>query len=275
MLLGPFVKKLGLIAGNGKFPLILAEEAKKQGYALVAVAHRGETLKEIEALIEDVTWIYVGQLGKIIRTFLGAGITEAVMAGGIKKVKFLENFRPDLRGAKFLARIKSKDDDALLRGVAEELEREGIKVLDSTLCLSGIVPSEGVLTKRVPKAAEWKDVRFGFRVAKEIGRLGIGQTIVVKNQVVVAVEALEGTDAAIERGGKLARSRFVVVKVSKPQQDLRFDVPAVGVQTIKRLHEMGGTVLGVEAGRTILLEKDILLKQAEDSGISVVALRNG
>jgi len=266
------VKKLGLIAGNGKFPLIFAEEAKKEGFSLVAVAHRGETLKAIEELVEDVTWIYVGQLGKIIRTFLRAGITEAVMAGGIQKVKFLGNFRPDLRGTRFLARMKKKDDDALLRGIADELESEGIRILDSTLCLSQMVACEGVLTKRSPKTLEWEDVRFGFRVAKEVGRLGIGQTIVVKKQLVVAVEALEGTDATIERGGRLARAGFVAGKVSKPQQDLRFDIPAVGVETVRRLHEMGGTVLAVEAGRTILLEKDRLLKEAEDFGISVVAL---
>jgi DUF1009 family protein len=269
------MKKLGLIAGNGKFPLIFAEQARKEGYSLVAVAHRGETLKEIEGLVENVAWIYVGQLGKMVRTFLRAGITEAVMAGGIQKVKFLENFRPDLRGAKFLARMKSKDDDALLRGLADELETEGIRVLDSTLCLSEIVAAEGVLTTRSPRPTEWEDIRFGFRVAKEIGRLGIGQTVVIKKQVVVAVEALEGTDAAIERGGSLAKSGFVVVKVSKPQQDLRFDVPAVGVATIRRIHELHGTALAVEASRTLLLEKDLLIKDAESFGISVVALRDG
>jgi UDP-2,3-diacylglucosamine hydrolase len=267
-----FVKKLGLIAGNGKLPLIFAEQARKEGYSLVAVAHHGETLKEIESLIEDVTWIYVGQLGKIIRTFLRAGISEAVMVGGIRKVKFLENFRPDLRGAKFLARLKQKDDDALLRGVAEELGREGIKVVESTVCLSGIVPAKGVLTKRSPTVTEWEDVRFGFRVAKEVGRLGVGQTVIVKKQVVVAVEALEGTDAAIERGGALAKSAFVVVKTSKPQQDLRFDVPAVGVDTITRLHRAGGAVLAIEADKTLLLEKEALLKEADRFGICVVAV---
>ena len=266
------MKKLGLIAGNGRFPLIFAEQARKEGYSLIAVAHRGETLEEIEDLLDDVTWIYVGQLGKMIRTFLRAGVTEAVMVGGIQKVKFLENFRPDFRGARFLARIKSKDDDALLRGVAEELESSGIRILQSTLCVPQIVAPEGVLTRREPSAAEWEDVRFGFRVAKEIGRLGIGQTIVIKQQMVVAVEALEGTDAAIQRGGMLARSGFVVVKVSKPEQDLRFDVPAVGIATLKRLHEAGGSVLAVEAGKTILLEKDCFIKQAEEFGIAVVAL---
>ena len=267
-----FVKKLGLIAGNGKFPLIFAAEARREGFTLVAVAHRGETLEEIEGIVDEVTWIYVGQLGKIIRTFKRAGVTQAVMAGGIRKVKLLANFRPDFRGARFLARFKRRDDDALLRGVADELETEGIKILASTLCLPQMMPTEGVLTERVPTAAQWEDIRLGFTVAKEIGRLGIGQTVVVKNQVVVAVEAVEGTDAAIQRGGTLAKSGCVVVKVSKPQQDLRFDVPAVGVETIKKLHEAGGAVLALEAGKTLLLEKEALLKEAERFGIAIVVV---
>jgi len=266
------VKKLGLIAGNGKFPLIFAEEARREGFKLVAVAHRGETLEEIETMVDEVTWIYVGQLGKIIRTFKRAGVTEAVMAGGIRKVKLLANFRPDFRGARFLARFKSGDDDALLRGVAEELETEGIKVLESTLCLPQMIPAEGVLTRCAPTTAQWEDIRLGFQVAKEIGRLGIGQTVILKNRVVVAVEAVEGTDAAIQRGGTLAKSGCVVVKVSKPQQDLRFDVPAVGIETIKRLHEVGGAVLALEAGKTILLEKEAVLREAERLGIAVVAV---
>jgi DUF1009 family protein len=268
------VKKIGLIAGNGKFPLIFAREAKRAGYTLVAVAHRGETLDEIASLVEDVTWVYVGQLGKIIRAFHRAGVTKAVMAGGIRKVKLFGNFRPDLRGARFLARIKSREDDALLRGLAEELAGEGIEILQSTLCLSAIIPTEGVLTGRAPSPRQWEDIRLGFRIAKEVGRLGVGQTVIVKNGVVVAVEAVEGTDAAIRRGGALAKSGCVVVKVSKPHQDLRFDVPAVGIDTIKNVHEVRGAVLAVEAGRTILLEKETLLKDAEAFGISVVAVGN-
>ena len=268
------MKKLGLIAGNGKFPLLFAAEARREGFKLVAVAHRGETLEEIERIADEVTWIYVGQLGKIIRTFKRAGVTEAVMAGGIRKVKLLTNFRPDFRGARFLARFKSRDDDTLLRGVAEELETEGIKILESTLCVPQMMPGEGVLTQRVPTPAQWEDIRLGFRVAKEVGRLGIGQTVIVKNQVVVAVEAVEGTDAAIQRGGTLAQSGCVVVKVSKPEQDLRFDVPAVGVETIKKIHDVRGAVLALEAQKTILLEKEALLREADQSGIAVVAVSN-
>jgi DUF1009 family protein len=213
------VKKLGLIAGNGKFPLIFATEAKRAGYTVVAVAHRGETPEEIERLADHVTWIRVGQLGKIIGAFKGAGVTQAVMAGGIRKVKLFGGFRPDLRGIAFLARLKSREDDALLRGIADELASEGIAIMESTLCLSHIVPEEGILTALHPTARQWDDIRLGFRTAKEIGRLGIGQTVVVKDRVVVAVEAVEGTDAAIERGGNIAGSGCVVVKVSKPDQD--------------------------------------------------------
>jgi len=266
------VKKLGLIAGNGKFPLIFAEEAKRAGYSVVAVAHRGETNESITTIADVVEWIYVGQLGRIIRVFQRAGITEAVMAGGIRKVKLFGNFRPDLRGARFLAKLKSREDDALLRGIADELAADGIQVLDSTLCVPQIISPAGVLTKRAPSQQEWDDVHLGFRTAKEIGRLGVGQTVIVKNQVVIAVEAVEGTDAAIERGGSLAKPGCVVVKVSKPQQDLRFDVPAVGIDTVNRLHAVGGRVLAVEAGKTILLEKQDLLRRADDCGIAVVGV---
>jgi DUF1009 family protein len=266
------VKKLGLIAGNGKFPLLFAAEAKREGYTVVAVAHRGETPEEIERLADEVIWIHVGQLGKIIETFKDAGVSQAVMAGGIRKVKLFANFRPDLRGITFLARLKSREDDALLRGVADELAREGITVLESTLCLPHIVAGEGVLTPRAPNASQWGDIRLGFHVAKQIGGLGIGQTVVIKDAVVVAVEAVEGTDAAIERGGNIARSGCVVVKVSKPGQDLRFDVPAVGVDTIKNLYAVKGAVLAVEAGKTILLERDELLREASRLGVVVVAV---
>ncbi len=268
------MRKLGLIAGNGKFPLIFAEQAKQKGLSLVTVAHRGETPKAIEELVDTVTWIYVGELGKIIRTFHQAGVQEAVMVGGIRKVKLFSNFRPDLRGAAFLARMRSREDDQLLRGVAEELEGEGIRVLESTLFLSQIIPAEGVLTRRSPTQEQWEDIHLGFQVAKEVGRLGIGQSVVVKDRVVLAVEAVEGTDAAIRRGGDLGKKDCVVVKVSKPHQDLRFDVPVVGVDTIRVLHEVKGAVLAIEAGKTILLEKEELLREADRRGIVVAAVQD-
>jgi DUF1009 family protein len=266
------MRKIGLIAGNGKFPLIFAEQAKREGVSLVTVAHRGETLEEIEKLADGVTWVYVGELGKIIRTFHQAGVEEAVMAGGIRKIKLFSNFRPDLRGAAFLARVRSREDDQLLRGVAEELEKDGIRVVESTLFLSEIIPSEGALTRRSPSLEQWDDIRLGFATAKEAGRLGIGQCVVVKRRVVLAVEAAEGTDAAIRRGGELGKEGFVAVKVSKPQQDLRFDVPAVGLDTIRTVRELKGAVLAVEAGKTILLEKDKLIQEADAAGIVVVAV---
>ena len=266
------MRKLGLIAGNGKFPLIFAAEARRAGYHVAAVAHHGETDETIARVADEVTWVYVGQLGKMIRSFRRSGVTEAVMAGGIRKVRLFGNFRPDLRGARFLAKVKSREDDALLRGIAEEMAQDGIQILASTLCLPQIIAAEGVMTRRAPSAEQWADIRLGFQVAKEIGRLGIGQTVVVRKQVVVAVEALEGTDAAIARAGQLAKTGIVVVKVSKPQQDLRFDVPAAGVDTVERLHEAKASVLAVEAGKTILLEKEALLERAERYGIAVVGV---
>ncbi|HWO43789.1 MAG TPA: UDP-2,3-diacylglucosamine diphosphatase LpxI [Candidatus Eisenbacteria bacterium] len=265
-------EKLGLIAGNGKFPILFAEEAGRQGFEVIAVAHRGETPEEIEKVAAAVTWVYVGQLGKLIRAFERAGVERAVMAGGIQKARLLGGFRPDLRGARFLARMKRRDDDALLRGLADELAAAGITILDSTLCVSRIVPGAGVLTRRAPENAQWEDIRLGFRVAKEIGRVGIGQTVVVRDGVVAAVEAVEGTDEAIRRGGLLARSGAVVVKVSKPDQDLRFDVPAVGLHTIETMRAVKGAVLAVEAGKTIFLDMEALLKEADRCGISVVAV---
>ncbi|HXG53424.1 MAG TPA: UDP-2,3-diacylglucosamine diphosphatase LpxI [candidate division Zixibacteria bacterium] len=266
------MRRLGLIAGNGRFPLIFAREAKREGFELVAVAHRGETAEEIERIVGDVTWVYVGQLGKIIRVLRRAGVAEAVFAGGIRKARLFDNFRPDLRGAAFLARMRRRDDDALLRGVAAELEGEGIRVVDSTLCLSHSLAGAGVLTRRRPTEAQWADIRLGFRAAKEIGRLGIGQTVVVKKQVVVAVEAVEGTDAAIERGGELAGAGCVVVKTSKPGQDLRFDVPVAGVETIHCLRRSRAAALAVEAGKTLLLEKEQVIREADAAGIAVIGV---
>jgi DUF1009 family protein len=265
-------ERIGLIAGNGRFPLLFAETARRQGLEVVAVAHRGETPEEIASQVAELTWVRVGELGKIIRVLKRAGVRRAVMAGGVSKPRHLKGIRPDLRGAAFLARTRTLKDDVLLRGIAAELERDGITVVESTLFLGALVPQSGTLTRAEPDASTWEDIHFGFAVAKDIGRWDIGQSVVVKARTVLAVEGIEGTDAAIRRGGELGRGGVVVVKVSKPTQDLRFDVPAVGPATIGVLQEVGGRALALEAGRTIMLDREELLRAADAAGITVVAL---
>lgn len=264
--------RLGLIAGNSRFPLIFAEAALREGVSLVAVAHRGETPPEIADLIPDVTWVHVGELGKIISTFQDAGVTQAVMAGGIRKSGALTNIQPDARGLAFISRLPSLKDDVILRGIARELESEGITVVESTRFLSSLLPQSGTLTSQGPNEQQWRDIQFGFAAARDIGRWDIGQSVVVKRETVIAVEGIEGTNAAIRRGGKLGGAGTVVVKVSKPQQDLRFDVPAVGPDTIRVMHEVQAAVLAIEAGKTLMIDKEALLHNANDNGISVVAV---
>ncbi len=267
--------RLGLIAGNGRFPLIFTEAAQAAGVDIVAVAHQGETPSEIATLVPSVTWVHVGELGKMLDTFHQAGITQAVMAGGISKAGALAHFQPDARGLAFISRLSSLKDDVILRGVAHELESEGIEIVESTRFLSALLPHEGTLTTMEPDTQQWEDIRFGFTVAKEIGRWDIGQSVVVKRGTVLAVEGVEGTNATIRRGGTLGGAGTVVVKVSKPQQDLRFDVPAIGPETIAVMQEVNATVLAVETGKTLMLDKAMLLHAAHDAAISIVALSEG
>jgi DUF1009 family protein len=265
-------ERIGLIAGNGRFPLLFAEAARHAGVEVVAVAHHHETPDEIANLVAHLTWVRVGELGKIIRTLKDAGVKRAVMAGGIRKPRQLSDFRPDLRGAAFIAKTRSLRDDVLLRGVAAELEHDGITVVESTLFLGDLVPQTGTLTRKAPRTREWEDVRFGLEVAREVGRFEIGQSVVVKRRTVLAVEGIEGTDAAIRRGGELGRGGVVVVKVSKPGQDLRFDVPAVGMTTIEVMREVRARVLALEAGRTLMIDRDEVVRAADAAGIAIVAV---
>jgi DUF1009 family protein len=272
------MEKIGLIAGNGRFPIIFAQKAAEQGLTVVAVAHRGETLPELETVVTksggQIIWLHVGQLGRLIKAFKSAGVGEVVMAGGIKKTRLFSDVRPDLRSLKLLRQVGQNKDDVLLRAVARELEDEGLTVRESTLYLSSILASKGPMTRRVPTSEEWKDIQFGWQVAKEVGRLEIGQCIVVKRQVVLAVEAIEGTDETIKRGGRLCRSGAVVVKVSKPQQDLRFDVPAVGPSTVEAMKEVKASILAVEAGKTLLLDKEMVLEMANREKISIMGMES-
>jgi UDP-2,3-diacylglucosamine hydrolase len=264
--------KIGLIAGNGNFPLAFAKAAKQKGLQVIAVAHEGETLPELAAAVDGIFWIKVGQLGRMIAIFKEQGVRDVLMAGGIRKTRLFGGSMPDLRGIALLAKMVHKKDDSILRAVARELESEGITVRESTLYLDSLVAPAGILTKRKPSSDEQKDIEFGWHMAKEIGKLDIGQTVVVKDQAILAVEAIEGTDEAIMRGGRLCGKGAVVVKVCKPQQDLRFDLPAIGTTTIASMREVKATCLAVEANRTIIIDREAVVRDAEQAGISIIAV---
>ncbi len=264
--------RLGLIAGNSRFPLIFAKAAHTEGIPLTVVAHQNETPDEIAALVTDLTWVRVGELGKIIATFRAAGVNQAVMAGGINKSGALTNIQPDERGLAFISRLPSLQDDVILRGIAQELESEGITVVESTRFLTSLLPQAGILTTQTPTREQWQDIYFGFAAARDIGRWDIGQSVVVKRRTVIAIEGIEGTSAAIRRGGELGGAGTIVVKVSKPQQDLRFDVPAVGPDTITVMQEVGANVLALEASKTLMIEKEEVLQRANNYGMCIVAL---
>lgn len=266
------MESVGLIAGNGRFPVIFARTARAEGVSVVAVAHEGETEPELAGVVDALTWIRVGELEPVIRVFRAHGVRRAVMAGGIRKAALLEHFAPDERGMRCLARIQTWSDDAVLRSVAAELEGEGVEVVASTLFLSSILTPVGLLTSRAPDEQQWTDIRYGLAVAKGVGAFDIGQTVVVKSGMVLAVEAIEGTDEAMRRGGRLGRGGSVVVKVSKPGQDLRFDVPAVGPQTVGTCREAGIAVVALEAGKTLLLERETLVADAEAAGVALVGV---
>ncbi|MBI3808702.1 MAG: UDP-2,3-diacylglucosamine diphosphatase LpxI [Nitrospirae bacterium] len=278
MVSGPHVndgERIGLIAGNGRFPIIFADNARKLGYHVSAVAHEGETEPELAAHVDRIHWIKIGQLSKLIKAFKEDRVHQAVMLGGIKKTHVFTTVRPDFRTLAMATRLVLWKDDDILREFAKELEREGIAICESTFGLEGILVEEGTLTTRVPSEKEWEDIRYGWEVAHDIGRLDIGQCVVIKDRVVVAVEAVEGTDGAIKRGGDLAKEGSVVVKRSKPQQDMRFDLPAVGPRTIEVMASVKASVLAIEAGRTILLDREIMLEKAESARIAIVGIKQG
>jgi DUF1009 family protein len=265
-------ERIGLIAGNGRFPIIFADNARRLGYHVSAVAHEGETEPELAGHVDRIHWIKIGQLNKLIKAFKEDGVHQAVMLGGIKKTHMFTTLRPDFRTLALATRLALWKDDDILRELAKELEGEGIAICESTFGLEGILVEEGTLTARAPSEKEWEDIRYGWEVAHEIGRLDIGQCVVVKDRVIVAVEAVEGTDGAIRRGGDLAKEGAVVVKRSKPQQDLRFDLPAVGPRTIEVMASVKASVLAIEAGRTILLDREIMLDKARSARIAIVGI---
>ena len=265
---------IGLIAGNGGFPKLFAENARRLGYRVSAVALTGETEAALDQYVDRIHWISLGQLGKLIKAFKQDGVRQAVMVGGVKKTHLFANVRPDFRALTLMRRLTVRQDDMILRALAAELEDEGIRIRESTFGLEGLLVEEGRLSQRSPTKSESRDVEFGWEVARAIGVLDIGQCVVVKDRVVVAVEAVEGTDEAIRRGGALAKGGAVVVKRFKPQQDLRFDLPTVGPGTIDVMRESGASVLAVEAGKALFLDRDKAIAAANQAGIAIIGIRH-
>jgi DUF1009 family protein len=267
--------RLGLIAGNGRFPFLVLDAARSAGHEVTVVALKEEAFPDLADAAArppaaPLHWISLGQLGACISVLREAGVTQAVMAGQVQHTKLFADIMPDLTLVGVLMRLKARNTDAIISGVADALRDHGIELINSTALLEPLLAREGVLTRRAPSDDEWKDLAFGYGVADTIAGLDIGQTIVVKSAAVVAVEAMEGTDAVIARAGQLAGPGARVVKVAKPNQDMRFDVPVVGVSTIEAMRDAGATLLSVDAAKTLMLDGDRIVQAADDAGIAIV-----
>ena len=263
-------RMVGLIAGNGHLPRMLANSLRAAGYRVVAMGHIGETKEDLENCVDTLKWVHIGELDKLIHLLLEAGVKKAFLAGGISKTHFFSKARPDARALKVLSRLQGKKDDAILRAVAEEVESVGIRVKSPVPFLGANMAMEGCWTERKPTEREEKDISFGWRMAKGVGRLDVGQSVVVKDEIVLAIEAIEGTDETIRRGGMLGRGDVVVVKVCKPKQDLRFDLPVIGPETVEVLKEARASALAVEAGKTIVIEKERVIREADRSHLCLM-----
>ena len=266
---------LGLIAGNGSFPFLVLRAARQLGHEVAVVAIQGEAFPDLAPLADELggttmAWVPLGQLGKCISTLKAAGVTEAIMAGQVKHVKLFTDVMPDLTLLGVLAKLRSKNTDALISGIADALQHKGITLLDSTAFLSELLATRGVLTRTAPGDDMRADFEFGYRMADAVAGLDIGQAVVVRNRAVVAVEAMEGTDAMIARAGALAGPGTRVVKVAKPNQDMRFDVPVVGVATIRAMAAVGADGLSIDAGRTLILDGTAFIAAADEAHIVVV-----
>ena len=260
----------GLIAGNGNFPFLVIEGARRQGVELAVVAIKEETDPQIEEIADQLIWVGIGQLGKMISFFKREGVTQAVMAGQVKHVQIFSGALPDLRMVKMLWSLPRRNTDALIGGVADELAKEGIELIDSTHFIRDQLAPEGVLTRRKPSEQELENIEYGLDIAGEIARLDLGQTIVVRAKACVAIEAMEGTDATIRRAGELANGKLTVVKVAKPDQDMRFDVPVIGVPTIQAMITAGATCLSVTAGKTLIFDREEMVVLADANKITVI-----
>jgi hypothetical protein len=273
------MSRVGLIAGNGRFPFLVLEGARSLGHSVTVVAVKEEAFPDLEPAAReagaDLHWVSLGHLGKAIKILKAAGVSEAVMAGQVKHARIFSGIVPDLTLLSVLTRLRARNTDALISAVAEVMRGEGIELLDSTTFLGPLLAREGILTERVPSEEERADFEFGYRMADAIAALDIGQTIAVKHKAVVAVEAMEGTDEVISRAGHLAGPGVRVVKVAKPGQDMRFDVPVIGIATVRVMHAAGATALSIDAGRTLVIDGEQVFKSADDAGITIVGRPRG
>ena len=267
-------QRIGLIAGSGPFPLIFSEKARQRGYQVYAIGYHNETEPALADCVEELETIYIGQLKRLIKFFKRHQIKDAVMIGAIKKPGSIAEVRPDIKAIALLAGMRrNTHDDRVLRTFASALEAEGIHIRPSTFLLPELLAQEGCWTQRKPTKDEQPDIELGWKMAKAIGKLDIGQCVVVSNGSVLAVEAIDGTDSTVRRGGRLSKGNIVVVKVCKPIQDFRFDVPAVGSQTIRTMHETGASVLVIEAGKSLVFDKAEMIDLANQCNISIVAMK--
>ena len=264
--------KIGIIAGGGQFPLLFAKAAHSQGLKVYAAAHQGETDETLEDHVERLQWVKLGQLGKIIDFFKQEEVKKAVFIGSITKINIFRDVRPDLKGLGLWNKINIKQDDAILRAVADRLEKDGIEVVASTGYVPELLFPKGILTRKKPTKDQMSDIVFGWEIARSLGNLDIGQCVVVRNKTVLAVEAIEGTDAAILRGGSLGKEKAVVVKLRKPNQDLRFDLPAIGMKTIDTMKEVHASVLAVEAEYALFFDRESVIQAANNAGIVIVGI---
>lgn len=269
------MKTIGIIAGNGRFPILAAKEARQNGYRVVVSGLEKEADPALAKLSDAFSWVKIGELKKLVKFFKSEGVHEAIMAGKVEKIRlFQENVRPDFEMVKVLMKTRDFKDDSLLAGIAAYLHSEGIDLMDSTFLLKYALPGSGVLGKKKPSKEIQEDLEFGFKMAKYIAGADIGQTVIVKKKAVLAVEAIEGTDHAVRRGGALGNGKVTVVKVAKPNQDMRFDVPAAGLKTLQSLIDAKAEAFGFEAGKTIFLDRDDFLQKADEAGIAVVGMKD-
>jgi UDP-2,3-diacylglucosamine hydrolase len=269
------VSRIGLIAGNGRFPFLALQGARGLGHDVTVVAIKEEAFPELEQAAReagaDLHWVSLGQLGKCIKVLKAAGASQAIMAGQVKHAKIFSGIVPDLTLLSVLTKLKARNTDALIAAVADVLRGEGIELLNSTSFLEPLLARDGMMTRRGPAEDEREDLAFGWRVADAIAGLDVGQTIVVKDKAVVAVEAMEGTDAVIDRAGAIAGPGTRVIKVAKPNQDMRFDVPVIGVATVEAMRRAGATALAIDAGRTLVIDGSRVVTAADAAGITIVA----